>query len=153
MSSECCFYSHFIQLYVAFIESSPSNRTLRVGEWTNLTCGVHCSLSEYITWFVRANGSALPLFNGAVSGLKVQNFPGSSLCSTSHALTKETHSVALMLSHDLDLPLMIYCTVISVCERNIPDCTTYSCYSQNAYLDTEGILYVRLMHSNAAWIE
>ena len=111
---------------------------MRVGEWTNFTCGVHCSQSEYITWFVHVNGSTIPLFEGAVSGLKVQNYPQSSLCSMSHALKKETHSIALMLNHNLDLPLMIYCAVISVCKRNMPGCTTHSCYSQNTYLDIEG---------------
>ena len=115
-----------------------------MGEWTNFTCGVHCSLSEYISWFVHVNGSTLPLFDGVVSGLTVhdQKCPGGpSACSTSHALKQETHSIALMLDHDLDieLPLVVYCALISVCKKNVPDCTTYSCYSQNAYLDIDGI--------------
>ena len=92
------------------------------------------------------NGSILPLFDGVVSGLTVhdQNFPGGLLaCSTSHALKQETHSIALMVDHDLDidLPLVVYCALISVCKKNMPDCTTYSCYSQNAYLDIDGTYY------------
>ena len=130
----------FYTYHVAFIEVSPSNQTLRIGEWTNFTCGIHCSLSEHITWFVLVNGSTFPLFEGTVSGMKIKNYPGSSLCSTSNALKQEIHSVALMLSCDLDLPLMVYCALVSVCKKNMPECTTISCYSQNAYLDIEGII-------------
>lgn len=128
----------FYTIHAALIDTSPSNRTLRVGQWTNLICGAHCSLSKYISWFVHVNGSTIPLFEGAVSGLQVQNYQGSSLCSTSQVLKKEIHSVTLMFTHDPDLPLLVYCALISVCEKSMPDCTTYSCYSQNAYLDIEG---------------
>ena len=125
--------------YVAFIEVSPSNQTVRIGEWNNLSYEVQCSQSEYITWFVQANGYTLPLFDSVLNGLKVQSYPESALCSKSHVLKRETHSVALMLSYELnDLPLMIYCAVISVCKKNDLHCTPYSCYSENAYLYVQG---------------
>lgn len=131
-------------IIIAFIEDNPSNKTARIGEWTNFTCSVYCSPSEYFSWFVRVNGSILPLFEGVVSGLKIKNYPGgSSVCSTSRMLKQEIHTVALMLGRDLDLdlPLVVYCALISVCNKDMLDCTTYSCYSQNAYMDIEGTIY------------
>lgn len=90
---------------------------------------------------MHVNGSTRPLYEGIVNGLKIHSHPETSLCSTSSVLNKETHSVTLMLNYERDQPLALYCALISLCERDNPDhdCTTYSCYSENAYLNIEGM--------------
>ena len=124
-----------LNLYTAFIESSPSSQTARPGQWVNFTCGIHCSQRDLVVWFL--NGSTLSVFQD--TGLNFQQYPQHSYCGTSQTMNIENHTLSLMISYGFSFPLDIHCAMISGCGEGADECVSYTCSSESARFEAQGI--------------
>ena len=112
----------------------PSNQTSIAN---NFSCAIQCSHTELITWFV--NGLPLPAFKDE---FHFQRYPKPPYCSQQHSMSSEIHSLSiLMLNQTFSAPLVVYCAVVSVCNKDASNCSEHTCFSENAYLEPGGCVY------------
>ena len=108
----------------------PSNHT------SVANCTIQCSNSELITWFV--NGLPLPAFEDE---LHFQRYPKTPYCSQQHSMSNETHTLSILTQNQsltLSAPLVVYCAVVTVCNKGVSNCSEHACFSDNAYLELAG---------------
>ena len=106
----------------------PSNQT---SIDNNFSCIVQCSNTELITWFI--NELPLPAFEHE---LHFRRYPKSPYCSQQYSMSNETHMLSIMaLNQTFSAPLIVYCAVVTVCNKGALDCSEHTCFSENAYLE------------------
>ena len=119
----------------------PSNQTSVAN---NFSCTIQCSNTELITWFV--NGLPLPAFEDE---LHFRRYPKPPYCSQQHSMSSETHTLSIMaLNHTFSAPLVVYCAVVTLCNKGASNCSEHTCFSKNAYLEPSGRAYMQFPFIN-----
>ena len=87
-----------------------------------------------MTWFV--NGSPLPSLESSI-GAKFRKQPDNdhSHCNNFSIPNETLHILYIELDRSIDDPLGVYCTVVSLCDLNTPNCTPTMCFSDTVYLE------------------
>ena len=114
---------------------NPLNQTVAAEQWAHFSCQILCSQNELITWFV--NDSPLPSFESLI-GAKFRKHPASdhSHCNNLSIPNETQHVLSLQIDYSLDVPLRVYCAVVSLCDQlNAINCTPMMCFSNTAYLE------------------
>ena len=117
----------------AIIGGNLSNQSIGTGEWTFFSCKTLCTQNELIVWFV--NGSVL----SSLEDRLFQRSPNTphSHCNNVSSSDTVTHALSLRFDHQFDIPVNVYCAVLSICDitSNTRHCSPKICYSDVAYLE------------------